>query len=59
MKSSRRDSTEGTLDRIGGRVLEFWGSLTGKKSTQAKGKAARARGSARNTRGSAKRAARR
>jgi uncharacterized protein YjbJ (UPF0337 family) len=58
-KSSRRDKTEGTLDRIAGRVLEMVSKVTGKKSTAAKGKAARARGRGRSAKGSAKRRAKR
>jgi uncharacterized protein YjbJ (UPF0337 family) len=56
-KSSRRDRTEGKLDRMGATVMEFVGKLTGRKSTKAKGKAARFRGSARSTKGRAKRVA--
>ncbi len=56
-KSSRRNRTEGTLDRIGGTVMELVGRLTGRKTTKAKGKAARFRGSARSTKGRAKRVA--
>ena len=44
-KSSRRDRREGTMDRIGGRLLEAIGRLTGRTSHKAKGKAARTRGS--------------
>ncbi len=57
-KSSQRNRTEGTLDRIGGRVMEVVGKLTGRQSTKAKGKAARGRGSARSTKGRARRTAR-
>ena len=57
-KSARRDQSEGMLDRLGGRILEMIGKLTGRKSKTAKGKAARMRGSARSTKGRAKRAAR-
>jgi uncharacterized protein YjbJ (UPF0337 family) len=57
-KSSKRDRAEGGLDRLAGRVLEAIGRLTGRRSYQAKGKAARARGAARNRKGRAKRAAR-
>jgi uncharacterized protein YjbJ (UPF0337 family) len=57
-KSARRNQSEGTLDRLGGRVLEMIGKLTGRKSKTAKGKAARVRGSGRSTKGRAKRAAR-
>jgi uncharacterized protein YjbJ (UPF0337 family) len=59
MKSARRDSAAGVLDRIGGRVLEVWGSMTGRSSHTAKGKAARGRGAARRTKGGAKRSVRR
>jgi uncharacterized protein YjbJ (UPF0337 family) len=58
-KSSQRDRTEGVLDRIGGRVLEAFGALTGRKRHKAKGKAARLRGAARSRKGRAKRRARR
>jgi uncharacterized protein YjbJ (UPF0337 family) len=54
-KSSRRDKTEGTIDRVAGRVLEAFSKLTGKRSTQAKGKAARARGRGKTARGGMKR----
>jgi uncharacterized protein YjbJ (UPF0337 family) len=57
-KSSGRDRAEGVLDRLGGRVLEAIGRLTGRRSNQAKGKAARGRGAARGRKGRAKRAAR-
>jgi uncharacterized protein YjbJ (UPF0337 family) len=57
-KTARRNQSEGKLDRLGGRVLEMIGRLTGRKSTTAKGKGARARGSARSAKGRAKRAAR-
>jgi uncharacterized protein YjbJ (UPF0337 family) len=50
-KSSRRDKTEGTIDRVAGRVLETISRLTGKTSTRATGKAARARGRGRTARG--------
>jgi uncharacterized protein YjbJ (UPF0337 family) len=57
-KSSRRDQTEGVLDRLAGRVLEAIGRLTGRRSYQAKGKAARGRGAMRGRKGRMKRAAR-
>jgi uncharacterized protein YjbJ (UPF0337 family) len=57
-KSSKRDRAEGALDRLGGRVLEAIGRLTGRRSYQAKGKAARARGAGRSRKGRAKRALR-
>jgi uncharacterized protein YjbJ (UPF0337 family) len=46
-KSSRRNKSEGRLDRIGGSVMGMFGKLTGRNPKQAKGKAARMRGSAR------------
>ena len=57
-KSARRDRTEGTLDKIGGRVMEVVGKITGRKSQKAKGKAARIRGAGRSRKGQVKRAAR-
>jgi uncharacterized protein YjbJ (UPF0337 family) len=57
-KSARRNQSEGTLDRLAGRVMEMIGKLTGRKSTTAKGKAARARGSALGAKGRTKRAVR-
>jgi uncharacterized protein YjbJ (UPF0337 family) len=55
-KSSRRDRTEGAMDRLGGRLLEAIGRLTGRRSYTVKGKAARARGATRRRKGLAKRA---
>jgi uncharacterized protein YjbJ (UPF0337 family) len=46
-KTARRNQAEGTLDKIGGRVLEAWSKLTGDKKAGAKGKGARARGAGR------------
>jgi uncharacterized protein YjbJ (UPF0337 family) len=57
-KSSRRDQAEGGLDRLGGRVLEMIGRLTGRRSHQAKGNAARGRGALRGRKGRVKRAVR-
>ena len=54
-KSSRRDKTDGTIDRVAGRMLEAISRLTGKHSTRATGKAARARGRGRTARGDMKR----
>jgi uncharacterized protein YjbJ (UPF0337 family) len=55
MKSARRNKTEGTVDRITGRVLEAFGKLTGNQKAGAKGKAARGRGAGRSTAARAKR----
>jgi uncharacterized protein YjbJ (UPF0337 family) len=57
LKSSRRDRSEGAMDKIGGRVMEIVGKLTGRTSHKAKGKAARARGAGRSGKGRAKSAA--
>ena len=51
MKSARRDKTEGTIDRVAGRVLEAFGKLTGNRKSTAKGKAARGRGAGRSAKG--------
>ncbi len=59
MKSGSRDKTDGFVDRIAGRILEFWSKLTGNRSAGAKGKAARARGAGRKAKGGAKKRARR
>ena len=56
-KSSRRDRTEGTMDRMGGRILEAFGRMTGRTSYKVKGKATRARGHARKGKGRVKRVA--
>ena len=57
-KSAKRNQTEGFIDRVGGRVLAAWGALTGKRKTEAKGKAAGVRGRMRGAGGRAKKAAR-
>jgi uncharacterized protein YjbJ (UPF0337 family) len=57
-KSSQRDRAEGGLDRLAGRVLEAIGRLTGRRSTQAKGKAARGRGAVRGRKSRTKRSVR-
>ena len=54
MKSARRDKTEGTIDRVAGRVLEAFGKLTGNRKASAKGKAARGRGAGRSAKGRVK-----
>jgi len=56
-RTRRRRTTEGTGDRITGRVLEMIGKLTGKRSARAAGKAKRARGRGRAAKGRAKRRA--
>jgi len=46
-KSAKRDRSEGTIDKMAGKVLEVIGKVTGRQTTKAKGKAARGRGHAR------------
>ena len=58
LKSAKRNSAEGALDRMAGRLMEMFGKVTGRQSTRAKGKAARARGSGRRRTGKTKKAAR-
>jgi uncharacterized protein YjbJ (UPF0337 family) len=53
-KSGRRNKSEGTIDKIAGRVLEAVGKVTGSNKTKAKGKAARGRGTGRSATGRAK-----
>jgi uncharacterized protein YjbJ (UPF0337 family) len=53
-KSSKRDRTEGVVDRVGGTLLELVGKLTGNRKQKAKGKAGRVRGRARTRKGRAK-----
>ena len=55
MKSARRNKSEGTVDKIAGRVLEAVGKVTGSRKAKGKGKAARGRGAGRSTAGRAKR----
>ena len=55
-KSANRNEAEGFADRVGGRILEAWGALTGKRKTKAKGKAAGVRGRVRGATGRAKKA---
>ena len=42
------------MDKLGGRILELVGRLTGKRKTAATGKAARVRGAGRTAKGGAK-----
>jgi uncharacterized protein YjbJ (UPF0337 family) len=58
MKSRRRNSAEGTMDRIAGRVMEAIGRVTGSNKTKAKGGAARGRGAGRSATGRARSARR-
>jgi uncharacterized protein YjbJ (UPF0337 family) len=54
MKSSKRDKAEGAIDRIAGKILDFFGRLTGNTSHRAKGNAAKGRGAFRTGKGRAK-----
>jgi uncharacterized protein YjbJ (UPF0337 family) len=54
MKSRRRNTSEGTIDRIAGRVMETIGRLTGNTKTKAKGRGARTRGAGRSAKGRAR-----
>jgi uncharacterized protein YjbJ (UPF0337 family) len=55
MRSARQDKVRGRIDKIAGRVLEWFGRLTGNRSTVMKGKAARGRGMGRTAMGRLKR----
>jgi uncharacterized protein YjbJ (UPF0337 family) len=57
-KSAKRNKAEGAMDRVGGRIMELVGKVTGRRSQKAKGKAARLRGGTRTKRGQAKKATR-
>jgi uncharacterized protein YjbJ (UPF0337 family) len=46
MKSSKRDQAEGALYKVGGRVLEVVGSLSGDRKKQIKGRLGRGKGTA-------------
>ena len=45
-KSAGRNKTEGTFDKLRGRVVAAYGELTGKPASRTKGRTRRARGSA-------------
>ena len=51
MKSGKRDKAEGALYKVGGRVLEAVGSLTGDRKKQAKGRLGRVYGTAKDREG--------
>jgi len=55
MRSARSDKARGRADRIVGRAMDAFGRLTGRRRTQATGKAARLRGAGRSQKGRAKR----
>jgi len=58
MKSAKRNTAEGTLDRIAGRLMEMFGKATGRTSPKVTGKAARTRGAGRRHTGRTKKAVR-
>jgi len=51
MKTGKRDRAEGTLYKVGSRVLETVGSLTGDRKKQAKGRLGRGIGTAKDEEG--------
>ena len=51
MKNSKRDQAEGALYKVGGRLLEMVGSLTGDRKKQIKGRLGRGRGTAKDNEG--------
>jgi uncharacterized protein YjbJ (UPF0337 family) len=57
-KSAGRNKTEGKFDKLKGRVQDAYGTLRGKPSSNAKGKAKRGRGAARTGMGRLKKSAR-
>ena len=44
MKSGKRDQAEGALYKVGGRLLKVFGSLTGDRKKEVKGRLGRAKG---------------
>jgi uncharacterized protein YjbJ (UPF0337 family) len=46
MKSGKRDQAEGALYKVGGRLLEVVGSLTGDRKKEVKGRLGRGKGTA-------------
>jgi uncharacterized protein YjbJ (UPF0337 family) len=54
MKSRQRNKSEGTMDKIAGRVMETIGKVTGNNKSKAKGKGARGRGAGRTAMGRAR-----
>ena len=53
-RSSSRDKSGGTLDKLRGRVKEAGGALTGNEKRKARGQAKQAKGSARKRKGHVK-----
>ncbi len=53
-RSSRKDKSEGTMDKAKGRAKEAAGSLTGNKDKKAEGKADQDKGTLKEKKGAAK-----
>ena len=53
-RSSSRDKTGGTMDKVIGRVREAGGALTGNEKKKARGQGKQAKGSARKRKGHVK-----
>jgi uncharacterized protein YjbJ (UPF0337 family) len=51
MKNSKWDQAEGALYKVGGRLLEAVGSLTGDRKKQIKGRLGRGKGTAKDSEG--------
>jgi uncharacterized protein YjbJ (UPF0337 family) len=51
MKSGKRDQADGALYKVGGRLLEVFGSLTGDRTKEVKGRLGRAKGAAKDGEG--------
>jgi uncharacterized protein YjbJ (UPF0337 family) len=51
MKSGKRDQAEGALYKVGGRLLEVVGSLTGDRKKEVKGRLGRGKGTAKDSEG--------
>jgi uncharacterized protein YjbJ (UPF0337 family) len=54
MKSGKRDQAEGALYKVGGRLLEVFGSLTGDRKKEVKGRLGRAKGTTKDGEGGLK-----
>ena len=50
-KSSKQDRAEGALYKVGGRILQAIGSLTGDRNKKVKGRLGRAKGTVKDTEG--------
>jgi uncharacterized protein YjbJ (UPF0337 family) len=57
-KSAKRNKAEGAMDRVGGRIMELVGKVTGRRSQKAKGTRTKRGQAKRATRGQSKKATR-